>query len=185
MQCLIIVCPRMKCSLSCLSRSCGFSLIETLKVTAVIIRVDGVQAESARPQPSGTGRLLMAGVTSGGGTTGYEKSRPASSVTGPSHLAALTRMLRFGSVHLADTPGSTASGMETVQPAFRVGGVTVPATFGWPPGASQKVRAFSRITPFGPRSAQKLRLPVKGHVAVQARARKTRGMARKPAPRFR
>lgn len=115
--------------------------------------VDGGQPDSLRPQQAGSGRLLMAVAASKDGTRGYETTNPASSWTGASNLVALTRLQRFDGIHLADVPGSTASGMETVDAASRLGGVTVSTTFDWPLGVSRKVCTFSRVIQFDPQGS--------------------------------
>lgn len=136
-----------------LEQARSYAMANNTYVFVGFTEVDGIQAESVRPQQAGSGRLLMGVVASKDGTRGYETTNPASSWKGATNLSALTRLQRFDGVHLADVLGSTASGMETVDSASRLGGVTVSTTFDWPLGAGQKVCTFSRVIQFDPQGS--------------------------------
>jgi prepilin-type N-terminal cleavage/methylation domain-containing protein len=136
-----------------LEQARSYAMANNTYVFVGFSEVDGIQAESARPQQSGSGRLLVAVAASKDGTRGYDLTSPASSWTGAANLSPLGRLQRFDGVHLADVVPIPTPGMESVAASAQLGQVTVPTTFDWPIGSGQKVCTFSRVIQFDPQGS--------------------------------
>lgn len=136
-----------------LEQARSYAMANNTYVFVGFSEVDGIQAESARPQQAGRGRLLVAVVASKDGTRGYDPASPGSSWSGSGNLAPLGRLLRFDGIHLADVLPAPVSGMATVGAASQLGQVTVATTFDWPLGGAQKICTFSRVIQFDPQGS--------------------------------